>query len=86
MEVYACVNASPLAAAQYALVSGQPLLSQQRVETGRTAPEQRIGVFRVAAIAGGIDIFAQEPGQSRVEQVAGFLESGEAVGVERLRP
>src|SRR5437868_3742237 len=64
----------------------QPALAQQRLRPRRAAAEGGVGLVGLAAVAGGVDIVAQAFRQRGIEDVAAFLESLEAVGVERLRP
>src|SRR6185437_9364171 len=60
--------------------------AQQRVGLRLPAAEGDIGLFRIARAAGRIDVVVQAPCHRRIEDVAGFLEGAERVGVHHLRP
>src|SRR2546425_352973 len=64
----------------------QPAFAQQRLRVGIAAAEGAIGLGRVAAVAGGVDEFAQALCRRGVEDVAGLFERVESVGVEDLGP
>src|SRR4051794_9400453 len=52
----------------------QPAFLQQRIDRRQPAAEGRIGLRRVAQIAGGIDVVAQPLRHFRIEGVALLLE------------
>ena len=53
---------------------------------GMPAAEGGVELDRIARAAGGIDMIAQVLRGAGIEDVAGFLERGEGVGVQHLRP
>src|SRR4051794_35190414 len=78
---------SPLAAASRRLRGFQQAApAQQGVGFRRPAAEGDVGILGVAGAARRIDVVMQPPGDGGIEDVAGFLEGTEGVGVHHFRP
>ncbi len=64
----------------------EPALLQQRLDRRQPAAEGLVGLRRIAQVSRAVDEVAQAFGGRPIEDVAGFLEGLEGVGVEHLRP
>jgi hypothetical protein len=65
-------------------VSGRrriPTFPEQRVAGRQAAAEQGVGLGRVAAVAGRVNMVVEPPGGVGMESIAGVLERREGVGM-----
>src|ERR1700730_8755896 len=67
-------------------VLAQPPSPEQPVGRRQTPTKGGVEVGRVARATGGVDIIMQSLRDAGIEDIAGFLERREGVGVEHLRP